>query len=191
MVWLADIAAVEYRVAQLSGDGLPAASSPSAGSAFAALLRSPAADAPVIATPFAETGPCVVPQPALERIIAGACAANGTDPALVKAVVANESGFDASATSSAGAAGLMQLMPETAAGLGVSDRYDPKQNVAGGTKYLQGLLQRFGGDVSLALAAYNAGPEAVRRGEIGPETADYVRSVLASYAEYRAANRLG
>ena len=139
--------------------------------------------------PVAAAGSCIVPQPELERIIAGACAANGTDPALVKAVVANESGFDASATSSAGAAGLMQLMPETAAGLGVSDRYDARQNVAGGTKYLHGLLQQFGGDVSLALAAYNAGPQAVRRGEIGPETADYVRSVLASYAEYRAANR--
>jgi soluble lytic murein transglycosylase-like protein len=124
-------------------------------------------------------------------MIARACPANGIDPALIKAVVANESGFDASATSSADAQGLMQLMPGTAASVGVGDPYDPQQNVAGGTKYLRGLLQRFGGDVPLALAGYNAGPGAVERGSIGTDTKDYVRSVLAPYAAYRSASTRG
>jgi soluble lytic murein transglycosylase-like protein len=133
----------------------------------------------------------VVPTVELERIIARACAANGIDPALVKAVVANESGFDASATSSVGAQGLMQLMPGTAESVGVGDPYDPQQNGAGGTKYLRGLLQRFGGNLPLALAGFNTGPGAVERGAIGTETRDYVRSVLASYAAYRTGAERG
>jgi soluble lytic murein transglycosylase-like protein len=111
----------------------------------------------------------------------------GADPALVKAVVANESGFDPVATSPAGAQGLMQLMPGTAAGLGVRDAYDPAQNIAGGTRYLMQLLQRFNGDVPTALAAYNAGPQAIARGEMPVETQHYVRSVLDAYARYRSA----
>ena len=71
-------------------------------------------------------------------------------------------------------------MPGTAASEGVADAYDPRQNVAGGTHYLRGLLERFHGNVALALAGYNAGPGAVERGAIGTETRDYVRSVLAS-----------
>ena len=86
-------------------------------------------------------------------------------PALVKAVARAESGFDPNAVSRAGAQGLMQLMPTTAAGLGVTDPFDPKQNLMGGAKFLRGLLDRFGGDVSKVLAGYNAGPGAgeVRR----------------------------
>jgi soluble lytic murein transglycosylase-like protein len=82
----------------------------------------------------------------------------------------------------------MQLMPGTAAGLGVTDSYDPAQNVAGGTKYIKGLLERFNGDVRLAVAAYNAGPGAVEKyGGVPPyaETQNYVQNVLASYAKYR------
>jgi soluble lytic murein transglycosylase-like protein len=82
----------------------------------------------------------------------------------------------------------MQLMPGTAAGLGVTDAYDPAQNVAGGTKYIKGLLQRFNGDVRLAVAAYNAGPGAVEKYSGVPpyaETQNYVQNVLASYAKYR------
>ncbi len=84
----------------------------------------------------------------------------------------------------------MQLMPETAAGLGVRDAYDPAQNVAGGARYLKGLLDRFGGDTRLAVAAYNAGPGAVEKyGDVPPyaETKNYVQNVLASYDKYRAA----
>jgi soluble lytic murein transglycosylase-like protein len=188
MISLSDIAAVEYRVAQLSdAERSPVAPNPNA--AFGALLAASAA--PAAAGPLSAPAPCPVPTVELERMIAQACTANGIDPALVKAVVANESGFDASATSSVGAQGLMQLMPGTAASVGVGDAYDPQQNVAGGTKYLRALLQRFGGNVPLALAGYNAGPGAVERGAIGTETKDYVRSVLVSYAAYRSATGRG
>jgi soluble lytic murein transglycosylase-like protein len=178
---LGDIAAIETRIAQLSGEARPVAA-PADGSvaAFQALLNG-------FSSGTGGSGPAPAPvAPAdVERLIAGACAATGDDPALVKAVVANESGFNATATSPVGAQGLMQLMPGTAAELGVSDAYDPAQNVAGGARYLAQLLQRFNGDVPLALAAYNAGPDAVEHGRIPAETRDYVRSVLSSYAQYR------
>jgi hypothetical protein len=101
---------------------------------------------------------------------------------LVKAIIAVESEFDQWAVSSKGARGLMQLMPDTARRLGVSDSFDARQNIFGGTQYLRQLLDRFGGDVDLALAAYNAGPNAVLRyGGIPPyrETRGYVQKVQA------------
>jgi hypothetical protein len=104
----------------------------------------------------------------------------GTD--LVKAVIAVESEFDQFAVSSKGARGLMQLMPETARRFGVGDSFDARQNIFAGTQYLRILLDQFGGDVALALAAYNAGPTAVLRyGGIPPyrETRGYVQKVQA------------
>lgn len=124
----------------------------------------------------------------IERYVSANAAATRLDPALVDAVISAESGFDPWATSRSGARGLMQLMPQTAAGLGVGDAYDPAQNVRGGTRYLRTLLDRFG-DVPLAVAAYNAGPAAVERyGGIPPyaETRAYVREVLARYRALRA-----
>ena len=107
-------------------------------------------------------------------------------PALVKAVIAAESSFDPAAVSRKGAQGLMQLMPETARHLGVDDPMEPTDNVRGGTRYLRRMLDRYG-DLSRALAAYNAGPRAVDRyGGIPPyrETQDYVNRVLTYYRAY-------
>lgn len=122
------------------------------------------------------------------QIIQEAGAQYGVDPSLVEAVIHQESGGNSGARSPVGALGLMQLMPETARSLGVSDPLDPRQNVFGGTRYLRGLLDQFNGNVSMALAAYNAGPNAVRRyGGIPPyrETQNYVKSILSLYESKR------
>ncbi len=120
--------------------------------------------------------------------ITQAATANGIDPALLAGLVKQESGFNPSAGSGAGARGLTQLMPGTASGLGVTNILDPVQNLNGGAKYLKQQLDTFGGDVTKALAAYNAGPGAVQRfGGVPPysETQNYVRIVQANAAAYR------
>ncbi|HEY9856622.1 MAG TPA: lytic transglycosylase domain-containing protein [Stenomitos sp.] len=116
---------------------------------------------------------------------------SGVDPALVQAVIQAESGGDPKAVSKAGAMGLMQLMPETAQDMGVTDPFDPAQNVAGGTRYLQQMIDRFG-NVPEALAAYNAGPGAVEKhGGIPPytETRHYVQRVLDLYRQNQEGHR--
>lgn len=118
-------------------------------------------------------------------LFAKAGAAHHLDPALLAAVAKQESGFDPSATSPAGAQGLMQLMPATAKSLGVTDPFDPAQAVEGAAKLLDQLLTRFG-QVELALAAYNAGPGAVQRYDgvpPYPETQNYVSSIMSSWQE--------
>jgi soluble lytic murein transglycosylase-like protein len=123
-----------------------------------------------------------------ESLIDAAAARNGLDPAVLHGLIEQESGFDPSATSSAGASGLTQLMPGTASSLGVADPLDPAESIEGGARYLGQLMDQFGGNTEDALAAYNAGPGAVERyGGTPPyaETQSYVGKVLGYAETYR------
>jgi soluble lytic murein transglycosylase-like protein len=120
----------------------------------------------------------------LRALVEQAARRRGLDPALVLAVVAVESGFRPDAVSPKGAQGLMQLMPRTAASLGVEDAFDPEQNLDAGVRHLESLLKLYDGNLTRALAAYNAGQGAVaRHGGVPPyrETREYVRRVLERY----------
>ena len=125
----------------------------------------------------------------VQPYIAEAAAAHGVDPALIEAVIKQESAYDAGAKSCVGAQGLMQLMPETAKGLGVNDAMDPRQNVMGGAKYLRQLLDMYDGNMTMALAGYNAGPGNVDHyGGVPPfpETQNYVKKVLDNYQQFKS-----
>ncbi len=179
-----DLAAVTQRIAQITGETftqapapVAAASSPSFASMVSDAMNQPS------------SAPATVPPAQLESLVGTSASAYGVDPALVKAIIANESDFNPKATSRTGAQGLMQLEPGTAAGLGVTDAYDPAQNISGGTRYIKGLLDRFHGDLRLAVAAYNAGPGAVMKYNGVPpyaETQAYVSNVLDSYEKYKS-----
>lgn len=135
----------------------------------------------------------------LQSLITRASARYGVPESLIKAVIATESSFNPQAVSSAGAKGLMQLMDGTARGLGVSDPFDPAQNIDGGTKYLSYQINRYGGDVKTALAAYNAGPGRLQRLGIGndeqlmekfhllpQETQGYIAKIMKAQAKFEA-----
>jgi hypothetical protein len=148
------------------------------------------ADAPVARTSSASYD--------LDAIFEAAARKYNLSVKLLKAVAKVESNFRPDVTSSKGAMGIMQLMPGTAAGLGVTDGYDPEQNIMGGAQYLRMQLNRFGGDVRLALGAYNAGPGAVKRaGGVPSYSENYVNKVLgyAGAGDFTAGsvlyNRLG
>ena len=135
-------------------------------------------------------------QPAFDKInqfhetIVKASLDNDLDPALVYAVIQKESSGNPNVISSTGAKGLMQLMDGTAGDLGVKNSFDPEENIQGGTSYLKQMLDRFDGNLKLALAAYNAGPSNVERfGGIPPfeETRNYVKRVLEFYESYKSA----
>jgi soluble lytic murein transglycosylase-like protein len=134
-----------------------------------------------------------------EVIIYEAAAKYGVDPSLIKAVIHTESSYNPNAESKAGAKGLMQLMDGTARGLGVTDAFDPQQNIEGGTKFIAYLLRKYGGNEQAALAAYNAGPGRVDRAGIKTdsdfqsmmhllpaETQHYVTKVLNAKSKYSA-----
>ena len=110
------------------------------------------------------------------------------DPALIKAIIMAESGYNPRAISKNGAIGLMQIMPETAQELNVEDIFNPKQNIDGGVRYFKQLVNQFGGDLKLALAAYNAGSNTVRQYKGVPpfkETQHYIKKVLEYYRLYK------
>lgn len=122
----------------------------------------------------------------LEPLIEKASRRYGVDAGLIKAVIKTESDFNPQAVSSAGAQGLMQLMPATARGLGVSNAFDPEQNVMAGTRFLRDLLQRYNGNIESALAAYNWGPANVDRrpDQLPRETRGYLARVKQLYSSY-------
>lgn len=166
------------------------APAPSAVGSFDAVLAAQTGTAPATlqglpgAAPAAGSG-----EAQYGPLVDEAARRHGLDPALLRALVKQESGFDPNARSHAGAVGLGQLMPGTAAGLGVTDPTDPAQSADGAARYLKAQLQTFGGDVTRALAAYNAGPGAVQRfGGVPPyaETRAYVQKVTASADQYRS-----
>ena len=128
----------------------------------------------------------VKPSEAYEEIIQEAAAEYDLDANLIRAVMQTESAFHPYAVSRAGAEGLMQLMPALATEMGVSDSFDPRENIMGGTRYLKRLLEYHNGNLDLALASYNAGPGNVERyGGIPPfrETRKYVKTIKALYAK--------
>lgn len=197
MMDLSAIRQIQARIAEIEGQfSLPAQQMP--GMEFAAKLQqemdknvvSAAGKAHAVqsaqsatAVQQAEKPRSDVSNPELSRTIHAAAAKYAVDPKLISAVAEVESGGNQSAVSPAGAVGVMQLMPETAAGLGVNP-YDMKSNVEGGAKYLREMLDTFDGDVKKAVAAYNAGPNAVKAyGGVPPyaETQNYVNNVLDIY----------
>ncbi len=168
-----------------------------AGSSFAGerssgvfIFTAPDGSRRVINVPAAGWSAVEVPQGLPERrqqlwpAVQEASRVHGVDPNLVDLVIRMESGYDPRAVSRRGARGVMQLMPETAALYGVRNSFDPLQNISGGVRYLRDLLQRYRSNLAFALAAYNAGPEAVtKHGGVPPfdETRTYVRAILAAY----------
>ena len=160
--------------------------SPAATAAASPVTAATATGTAAAATPTG-TGAALAGVPYGDEITAAA-QRHGVDPALLAGLVRAESNFNPTAGSPAGARGLTQLMPATAASLGVTDVTDPVQALEGGALYLRRQLDAFGGDVTKALAAYNAGPGAVQRyGGVPPyaETQAYVRKVQAFAAAYR------
>lgn len=189
----AALAVAGVAVAQTGGAQYTTPSAQTGGAIAAADVAAVQVPPPAAPTPEAGGG-AYVSAPALTGVpyrdlIIAAADRFALDPALLAAQIKQESGFDPGVCSGAAACGLMQIIPSTARALGVTDRMDPEQSINGGARYLRQQLRRFG-SVRLALAAYNAGPYAVRRYRgvpPYPETRAYVRNILAFAREFRAA----
>lgn len=139
---------------------------------------------PPVAPPTAPSGP------PYRELVSAAAARYGVDAELISSVMEVESHFDAKAISPKNARGLMQLLPQTAARLGVKDIFDPQENIDAGTRYLKELLQLYNNNLTLALAAYNAGPDKVQKyGNVPPyrETVSYVNQVTRKYQKSKSA----
>jgi cell wall-associated NlpC family hydrolase len=178
------ITAIQSEIASITPSAVPTTISPTA---FSQLLGQQLTSQPTTTPTTASTGSLGEPTP-YDAMIQQVAAETGTPAALIKAVCKAESGFDPNSVSSAGAEGLMQLMPSTAAGLGVTNPLDPYQSLLGGAKDLRGLLDKYGGDLTKTIAAYNAGSGAVDRyGGIPPypETQAYVPRVLGYMQQYQ------
>lgn len=169
--------------------GKPASSSRGTSRSVPVTAQIP--ELPMIPSVVIETVYHMPPEILFEPLLQEAAEYHGVDPDLVRAVVRTESAFDAAAVSSAGAQGLMQLMPALSDELGVKDPFDPRENVFAGVRYLRALLDQHDGDEALALASYNAGPGAVMNYNGVPpyaETAKYIRNISGLLArELRAA----
>ena len=187
--------AIQARIAGLgASSAAPSGATAATETPFASTLdrHLQSAAPPLPPTAASPAQPAVGGAEPYEEEIRRAADEAGVPASLVRAVCRAESGYDPRAVSRVGAQGLMQLMPSTAAGLGVTDPFDPAQSLRGGARYLRAQLDRFGGDVAKAVAAYNAGPGAVERyGGVPPyaETQRYVSRVLAAMAEYDGAAR--
>lgn len=169
-------------------DGTVNLSNVPTGNRYALLFRSPQEDMP--AAGIRKLSPILVNKVQYDRIVSEIARTYGLDSALLHAVISVESGYSPNAVSRKGAAGLMQLMPKTAKRYGITDSFDPVQNLHGGARHLQYLLKIFNNDVRLALAAYNAGEGSVLKygKRIPPfrETINYVPQVLGFYEIYQA-----
>lgn len=146
--------------------------------------------APITPPPVAPSPAADANQPPFHQFVLAAASRYGLDAELINSVIEVESNFNPKAVSVKNARGLMQLLPETAARLGVRDIFDPKENIDAGTHYLHDLLQLYKNDLTLALAAYNAGPDKVQKyGDVPPyrETQSYVKQVKRKYQKNKAA----
>jgi soluble lytic murein transglycosylase-like protein len=182
---VARISQIQQLLGEASGMQ-PAAATTTAATSFQSQLQQATSANASSAVAGAASGADVGGQ--FSDLINGAAQKYGVDPALLKGLIRQESNFNPNAKSPAGAAGLCQLMPGTAAALGCTNPLDPAQAIDAGAKYLGQQLKAFGGDPQKALAAYNAGPGAVQRfGGVPPyaETQNYVRAVMGFADQYR------